>query len=100
MFDTAEQQKELWNIAELFTSVKGLILFCEEIYPGNQTNPQVLLELRNSLDHLIRSIIRELKPEKSDDNKYIKTNLNIIARILNFHFFFSFFFFWIVRLNT
>jgi hypothetical protein len=72
VFDNAEKRKELEKISHIFGSVKGLIIYSEEI--SQKSNPQILLELRNSFDHLIRAIIAELK--QNDDEKYILENLD------------------------
>jgi hypothetical protein len=74
MFDDAEKRKDLEKISYVFSSVKGLILYSEEI--SLKSNPQILLELRNSFDHLIRAMVAELNPSQKVDNKYILENLD------------------------
>lgn len=74
MFDDEETRKELEKISYIFSSVKGLILYSEEI--SQKSNPQILLELRNSFDHLIRAIVAELNHKQPADKEYILENLD------------------------
>ena len=62
----------LEKIATLHTTIKGLILYTEEV--NNRTNPQQLLEIRDSYDHVLRVVKFEL--EGKDDKEYEITNLD------------------------
>lgn len=74
MFDEDELQS-LKKIIDLFSDVKGVILYCEEIYTDKKTSPQILLELRGCLDHLLRAISAKLDIVNHDEN-YTQKNLD------------------------
>ena len=72
MFDDPQVVDFLRKIVEIHSSIKGLILYTEEI--ASMTNPQALLETRDALDHILRAFKVEL--EKKVDAEYEKTNLD------------------------
>ncbi|TAN85115.1 MAG: hypothetical protein EPN14_01420 [Gallionella sp.] len=55
VFADAEIQ-QLKKLAELYIQAKGLILYSEEIDPESRSNLQVIKELRDANDHLMRVI--------------------------------------------
>ena len=73
MFDSAESQQKLEDIVELFTNVKSIIIYAEEIATDFDTYPQILLELRNTLDHFLRAVSGEINPEKFEVGYAIKS---------------------------
>ena len=75
MFEEADLRSKLGEIVHLFDNVKMLIIYCEEIAADFATYPQVLLELRNTLDHILRAISAELNPKPGYDSKYVLENL-------------------------
>lgn len=68
MFESKKSRMEIGKIVNLWSNIKGTILYCEEIYPERKTNIAILLELRNALDHLIRAIIAEAKSKKENSD--------------------------------
>lgn len=72
LFQDQANNDELNKCIALFENVKALIIYAEEI--SVETNPQILLELRNSLDHLFRALAAEM--QKSNDSTYIGKNLD------------------------
>ena len=72
LFENPEVVKYLEKIIEIHSSIKGLILYTEEI--AGLTNPQALLETRDALDHILRALRAEL--EKKVDIEYEKANLD------------------------
>ncbi len=61
--DDLEQLKEL---AELFIQAKGLILYSEEVDPDSRSNLQVIKELRDSHDHVMRVVALRLSQVQPD----------------------------------
>ncbi|NVZ08402.1 hypothetical protein HW932_03915 [Allochromatium humboldtianum] len=52
-----DQDREgLKNLAELYAEAKALILYSEQIDPDSRSNLQVIKELRDAFDHLMRVI--------------------------------------------
>ena len=72
MLDDPEVLKKVEKIVEIHASIKGMILYTEEI--TNMANPQQLLETRDVLDHILRVIIADV--EKKYDLRYKVTNLS------------------------
>ena len=72
MFDDPAVVDNLRKIVEIHSSIKGLILYTEEI--ASMTNPQALLETRDAFDHVLRAFRAEL--ENKVDVEYEKTNLD------------------------
>ena len=70
--DTAKLQR----IAELYEAVKVMILFGEEISPNNFTLPQILKELRDAFDHIMRVIAAKLGLKSGAGEDYTQINLD------------------------
>jgi hypothetical protein len=71
-----KESEYLKRIAELYDSVKTLVLYAEEIDPENRTHPQVLKEFRDALEHIIRVIAHKVGLKSSDVVDYQEKNLD------------------------
>ncbi|MEM2970820.1 MAG: hypothetical protein QW270_00135 [Candidatus Bathyarchaeia archaeon] len=68
-------KKKLERLLKLYYNVKSLIIYTEEI--SRETYPQILLEQRDTLDHIMRALNRLMEAKLSDeDAEYILTNLD------------------------
>lgn len=68
----------LKEFAQLYIQAKALILYAEEIDPDARSNLQVIKELRDSFDHLMRLVVARLAdeiPPGADDPDYCSNNL-------------------------
>jgi hypothetical protein len=70
------QTDKLQKIAQLYEAVKSIILFGEEISPNNYTLPQILKELRDAFDHLMRVVAAKTGAKENTEPGYIETNLD------------------------
>lgn len=50
----------LRGVADLYVQAKALILYSEEVDPESRSNLQVIKELRDAFDHLMRVIVARL----------------------------------------
>lgn len=74
MFEN-DYKKKLERLLKLYYNVKSLIIYVEEI--SGETYPQILLEQRDTLDHIMRALNRLIGAKPSDeDAEYILTNLD------------------------
>ncbi len=62
---TPEEQDELTRLASLYSDAKMIILYVEEVDPSFAANIQVIKELRDAFDHVMRLFI---KKSTSDEN--------------------------------
>jgi hypothetical protein len=79
-FSQEKQDKiieELQKLCELYFVVKEFVIYFEENNPEQDTDIQLINELRNAFDHLMRSfaVWLEIKKEKSP-YEYILTNID------------------------
>ncbi len=79
-FSQKEQNEIISNLqklCELYFAVKELIIYFEENNPEQDTDIQLINELRNAFDHLMRAfaVWLKIKQEKSP-YKYIQTNID------------------------
>ncbi|MGB4062530.1 MAG: hypothetical protein WBK19_01765 [Azonexus sp.] len=77
-FDQADLE-QLKKLAELYTQAKLLILYSEEIDPSARSNIQVIKELRDALDHLMRVVAARLGdtvPAGAGEQNYCFKNLD------------------------
>lgn len=77
-FDQADLE-QLKKLGDLYTQAKLLILYSEEIDPSARSNIQVIKELRDALDHLMRVIVARLcdvVPAGASESTYCKKNLD------------------------
>lgn len=68
----------LKELALLYVQAKALILYAEEIDPDSRSNLQVIKELRDAFDHLMRLIIARVAdevPPGASDPSYCSKNL-------------------------
>lgn len=57
--------EQLKSLADLYIQAKGLILYSEEVDPDSRSNLQVIKELRDSHDHVMRVVaLRLSRPEQ------------------------------------
>lgn len=74
---STEEAAQLDEIVRLYESVKAVILFGEEIAPENVTLPQILKELRDAFDHLMRVFaVKSGVREEDYNDKYVEQNLS------------------------
>ena len=78
---TAVDLQQLKKLAELYTQAKGLILYSEEIDPESRSNLQVIKELRDANDHLMRVVAARLADNppggaKDAGDEYCYSNLD------------------------
>lgn len=69
----------LKKLADLYTQAKSLILYSEEIDPTARSNIQVIKELRDANDHLMRVLaarLSEFPPNGSTEAGYCEKNLD------------------------
>ncbi len=78
IFSNPEIDKRFREIAELYLVVKETILYFEEINQEQKTDIQVINELRNAFDHLMRVIaaLFNVKKINNDSDDYILKNLD------------------------
>lgn len=75
---TGADIQQLKKLAELYIQAKGLILYSEEIDPESRSNLQVIKELRDANDHLMRVVAARLSvnpPSDPKDATYCHSNL-------------------------
>lgn len=65
IFDDADVKDKLQKFVSLHSSIKGMILYTEEI--SNRSNAQELLEIRDATDHLVRVLRVELENKSNSD---------------------------------
>lgn len=79
VFTDADIQ-QLKKLAELYIQAKGLILYSEEIDPESRSNLQVIKELRDANDHLMRVVAARLADNLpsgvNDVQNYCHSNLD------------------------
>lgn len=71
--------EQLKKISDLYTQVKGLILYSEEIDPTARSNIQVIKELRDANDHLMRVFTARLSdtpPAAATEPDYCDKNID------------------------
>jgi hypothetical protein len=69
-FSVAELES-LGTISSLYTQAKALILYSEEVDPDSRSNIQVIKELRDAFDHLMRVMAARLTGDVPDQaNEY------------------------------
>lgn len=76
---SAQDLEQLKNLGNLYTQAKALILYSEEIDPSARSNIQVIKELRDANDHLMRVLTARLcdvPPNGADELEYCKKNLD------------------------
>lgn len=57
---------ELKALADLYVQAKALILYSEEVDPDSRSNLQVIKELRDALDHLMRVVVARVGTQAPD----------------------------------
>lgn len=77
---TGADIQQLKKLAELYIQAKGLILYSEEIDPESRSNLQVIKELRDANDHLMRVVVARLADNLpsgiNDAQSYCHSNLD------------------------
>lgn len=67
----------LEKIARYYAVTKELLIFAEQVDPQNRTLPQVINELRNCLDHLMRTFLFKFGLREVDKGyDYVEINLD------------------------
>lgn len=70
---------DLRALADLYVQAKALILYSEEVDPDSRSNLQVIKELRDALDHLMRVIVARVgtqAPAGAADPEYVSRNIH------------------------
>jgi len=65
-------------VADLYIQAKALILYSEEVDPESRSNLQVIKELRDAFDHLMRVIVARVGNQTSPgatDPEYCSKNI-------------------------
>lgn len=68
--------EKLEELVKLYDAVKAVILFGEEISPHNVTFPQILKELRDAFDHLMRVFAAKIGAKAAPTEDYVEINLD------------------------
>ena len=75
---TDNETARLVQLSRLYREARALILYAEETDPESRSNLQIIKELRDAFDHLMRAISARLDLESTlgeDDPEYCKNNL-------------------------
>lgn len=67
--------QQLKELSELYIQAKSLILYSEEVDPDSRSNLQVIKELRDSHDHIMRVVEIRLASDKVLSEDYCEKNL-------------------------
>jgi len=67
---------DLRNMVQLYDAVKALMLYGEEISPNSATLPQILKELRDAFDHMMRVCAAKLGIKINGDDDYQHKNFD------------------------
>lgn len=73
-----KELESLKYLADLYTQAKSLVLYSEEVDPDSRSNIQVIKELRDAFDHLMRVVAARLSdtpPPGSNQADYCDKNL-------------------------
>lgn len=73
-----EDLEKLAELASLYTQVKALIIYSEDIDRSSRSNIQVIKELRDAFDHVMRVISARMSGETPQDveaSEYCRNNL-------------------------
>jgi hypothetical protein len=73
---TPEEILQIKKTTELYLLFKDLLLEAEELDDERKTQPQILIELRNALEHLMRTITKKFAPEQEQNPGYITKTLD------------------------
>ncbi len=76
---TEEEAARLAALSRLYSEAKSLILYAEEVDPDARSNLQIIKELRDAFDHLMRAISVRFDASRSpgdDDQAYCSNNLS------------------------
>ena len=65
-----KEQSELIIFASLYRDAKIIILYAEEVDPTNSANIQIVKELRDALDHLMRLFLNKVNPDSDENGTY------------------------------
>lgn len=74
LLDASERQ-ELETLVCVYRDAKAIILYCEEVDPTFKSNLQIIKELRDAFDHLMRLFISKINGAPEDD-KYGKAQID------------------------
>ena len=70
---------QLRDLANLYLEAKSLILYAEEVDPSSRANLQIVKELRDAFDHMMRVVVARLGDEPPatvvDDPEYGRKNI-------------------------
>ena len=69
-------QDRLKELTELYTIVKEIVIYSEENDPEKRADIQVINEMRNAFDHLMRLYAAYFGIEHNADSEYMKINLD------------------------
>lgn len=75
---TPKELENVRNLADLYMQAKGLVLYSEEVDPDSRSNIQVIKELRDAFDHLMRVVAARLSdtpPNGANEANYCDKNL-------------------------
>lgn len=77
MFKEKEHDR-LAELADLYIQAKALIIYAEEVDPDSRSNIQIIKELRDAFDHLMRVVVARTQPDSThaEDEGYGEKNLH------------------------
>jgi len=78
IFFTPEEDSIAKDLIELYYKIKSKIILIEQLSFEHKTNPQILIELRNAFDHLMRvfSSKYQLMDKKKNTPEYALKNMD------------------------
>ena len=71
-----KESAHLREMVTLFEPTKAVILFAEEVAVDNITLPQIMKELRDTLDHIMRVVASKVGAKGQVDSEYGEKNLD------------------------
>ena len=73
---TESEKVKIKKTTELYLLFKDLLIEAEELDDERKTQPQILLEVRNALEHLMRVLIMKFAPANEQSDGYFKQALD------------------------
>ena len=72
-----EENIRLETLCKLYIQIKGIILYSEEIDPDAKANLQIMKELRDAFDHLMRILYHKYHTDESQPlPEYVTNNID------------------------
>nr|MDO8086448.1 hypothetical protein [Candidatus Sigynarchaeum springense] len=73
---TESEKAKIKKKTELYHLFKDLLIEAEELDDEHKTQPQILLEVRNALEHLMRVLIMKFAPANEQSGGYFEQTLD------------------------